>query len=37
MSMTELAVRVNAFVYQLTDTERMFLCIKRVPGDGGFW
>ncbi len=34
---TEQAVRVNAFVYQLSDNEPKFLCIKRVPEDGGFW
>ena len=35
--MTKLPIRVNAFVYQITDAGVEFLCIKRVPDDGGFW
>lgn len=35
--MTKLPIRVNAFVYQTTDSGIQFLCIKRVPDDGGFW
>lgn len=35
--MTKLPIRVNAFVYQRKDSGIEFLCIKRVPDDGGFW
>jgi lipoyl(octanoyl) transferase len=35
--MTKLPIRVNAFVYQRKGAEIEFLCIKRVPEDGGFW
>lgn len=35
--MTKLPIRVNAFVYRKTDAGVEFLCIKRVPDDGGFW
>lgn len=35
--MTKLPIRVNAFVYQKKDEAVEFLCIKRVPEDGGFW
>lgn len=35
--MTKLPIRVNAFVYQKRDDVIEFLCIKRVPDDGGFW
>ena len=35
--MTKLPIRVNAFVYQKKEDAIEFLCIKRVPDDGGFW
>lgn len=35
--MTKLPIRINAFVYRKEGTGLKFLCIKRVPDDGGFW
>lgn len=35
--MTKLPIRVNAFVYKEVGEKTQFLCIKRVPDDGGFW
>lgn len=35
--MNELPIRVNAFVYQRRGDGVKFLCMKRVPKDGGFW
>lgn len=35
--MTKLPIRVNAFVYKTTENGVEFLCIRRVPEDGGFW
>lgn len=35
--MTKLPIQINAFVYQKKDGVIEFLCIKRVPDDGGFW
>lgn len=35
--MTKLPLRINAFVYRIRDGAIEFLCIKRVPDDGGFW
>ncbi len=35
--MTNLPIRVNVFVYRRNNTNIEFLCVKRVPNDGGFW
>lgn len=35
--MTELPLRVNAFLFKKDDKETKFLCVRRVPQDGGFW
>ena len=33
----ELPIRVNIFVLRKSEGNNQFLCIKRVPSDGGFW
>ncbi len=33
----ELPIRVNVFVFRKNAGRPEFLCIKRVPSDGGFW
>lgn len=35
--MTKLPLRINAFIYIKNGKNVEFLCIKRIPEDGGFW
>lgn len=35
--MTKLPLIINAFIYTKNEMNVNFLCIKRIPEDGGFW
>ena len=33
----ELPIKIEAFIYRMTDASLEYLLLKRVPEDGGFW